>query len=354
MRFLLLVISFISLCAKVEAQIDPSSAMLLNSGSKTTVRDGGIDSGRYTVRPRSDVIRHEERTVTTRREVKVAPSSETTAKQINPESPPITTTSIPSANDESDDEPAPSAPVKVLPDARRFAMLELSFAPGYLYNESKSTFANRNYFLNAPVMNIDAKVWVSKTFGLHTGFLGTLNGNVSDSLNNTKNATASDQWFAVGAQSRHFFGEGGLSPMLQFRLDYREFQFRVPSDSVLRNKLGTSGLFLAFEAEIPTSGFGSWVFGADFGPKLQHRETSAATDFRTGDDVQTTSVGVHLGARYRFDGTQSVFWKASYGAERNLFSGSTSIPDPVTGAQQTNVSVTNTFTIFQLGYTWAN
>ncbi len=354
MRFFLFLASFIViLSARVEAQIDPSSAMLLNSGPRANVRDNGLDSGRYTVRPRSEVVHHDERIATPHKDVKPAPPTAAT-----PAPAPVAVTESQNGeagtDDVTDDQADEPAAAKVSIDDRRRTMLEISIAPGYLYSESKSTFAPRNYFLNAPVMNIDARVWVSSGFGLHTSFLGSLNGSISDSLDNTKNASASDQWFSVGAQSRHFFGVGSLAPMLRLGLDYREFQFRVPSDSIFRNKLATSGLFLLLDAEVPTSGFGSWAFGGEFGPKLRHSETSAATEFRTGDEAQTTSVGVHVGARYRFDSTQSVFWKVSYGVEKNLFSGSTSIPDPIAGARQTNVSVTSTFTLFQLGYTWAD
>jgi len=38
-----------------QAQIDPSSALLLNGSARSSSRDNGVDSGRYTVRPRSDV-----------------------------------------------------------------------------------------------------------------------------------------------------------------------------------------------------------------------------------------------------------------------------------------------------------
>lgn len=37
-----------------QAQIDPSSALLLNGSARSSSRDNGVDSGRYTVRPRSD------------------------------------------------------------------------------------------------------------------------------------------------------------------------------------------------------------------------------------------------------------------------------------------------------------
>jgi hypothetical protein len=203
-------------------------------------------------------------------------------------------------------------------------------------------------------MTVDASVWTSPHFGVHTGFTGSLNANVSDSFNNTKNASASEQWFSAGARARSFFGDGPLAPTLQFGVDYREDEFRVPSDTVFRNKLTTSGLHLLIDAEFPTSGLGSWILGGEFGPKLFHRESSNATEFRTGDDPQATTVGVHFGASYRFDHAQRLFWKISHGVERDLFSGPTTINDPLTGLPQTNVSVTNSVTLFQLGYIWGN
>ena len=368
MRFLFLLFIFTIMAPRAKAQIDPSSAMLLNSGSSSVrvpVRDSGLDSGRYTVKPRTggDVQRREQ-------VIKVSPTpTPAPALKPNPTPPPAPTPSavlIPagpqtpqSTFDSQEDvnaeiESQTAQPSKSGVDERRETMLELSFAPGYLYNESRSTFANRNYFLSAPMMSVDATVWVTPTIGLKTTFIGSLNANVTDSLDNTRNAGASDQWFTAGVRSRHFFGDSSQAPIIQLGLDYREFEFKIPSDAQLRNKLLTTGVFLTLESEVPTSSFGSWVFGADFGPRLQHKEIGNASPFTTGDGVTTTTVGLHLGARYRFDRTQSLFWKISYSAEKNLFTGSTSINDPVTGQPQTNVSVTNSTSMFQLGYTWSD
>jgi hypothetical protein len=364
----------------VEAQIDPSSAMLLSPG-KVNVRDGGLDSGRYTVKPKSDV--HPVRKSETRPRIEEpAPtptptptlrSSETATatatatvngppQLVGPQKPPQKPPQK-APQQVSPQEPGPqfspqeaNEPQYVRPvrDERRNTMLEISFAPGYMYNDSKSTFAPRNYFINSPAAALDASVWVNPNFGVHTSFTGTLNANVSDSLNNTKNATASSQWFSAGAKARSFFGDGSKAPVLQFGVDYREYTFKTPSDSLLRNKLTTSGLHLLIDAELPTSGFGSWTLGGEFGPKLSHRESSNAIEFRSGQDPQATTVEVHLGAKYRFNQANTMFWKVSYGVERDLFSGSTTINDPLTGQPQTDVAVTNTFTLFQLGYSWGN
>ncbi len=388
MRFNVFVTFLILLASlRVDAQIDPSSAMLLNT-NRAAVRDGGLDSGRYTVKPRSGETTRATTHKTTETpkprdhaddvaptptpvasptptpQIEVQPavlqSPSPTPLRAGPESPTFTPQNDDgerdddAAQDSGDNETQSPITTKVQRDERRFTMLELSFSPGYLYNESKSTFAPRNYFVNSPTMSVDAGVWTSPNFGVHTNFLGTLNASVTDSLNNTKNAAASEQWFSVGARARGFFGDGSLAPTLQLGLDYREYQFRVPSDTVTRNKLMTSGLILLLDAEIPTSGLGAWVFGAEFGPRLSHAESSNAVEFRTGEDPQTTSVGVHVGAHYRFDHTQSVFWKVSYGVEKNLFNGSTTVNDPITGLPEANVSVTNSFALFQLGYTWAD
>jgi hypothetical protein len=359
--------------ARVDAQIDPSSAMLLNQG-RTNVRDGGLDSGRYTVKPKSDVhpVRKSEprpKTDDTSASPSLSPTSTSTSttstsnvpappqfvgpqkppQQAGPQSPPQEVG--PQFGPQESDEPQY---VRPLHDDRRTTMLELSFAPGYLYNESKSTFSPRNYFISAPTGSVDASVWVNPNFGVHTSFTGTINANVSDSYNNTKNATASSQWFSAGARARSFYGDGPKSPVLQFGVDYREYAFKTPSDTLFRNKLTTTGLHLLIDAELPTGGFGSWTLGGEFGPKLSHRETSNALDFRTGDNPQATTVEVHLGAKYRFNHANTLFWKVSYGVERDLFSGTTSMNDPTTGLPQTDVAVTNSFTLFQLGYSWGD
>jgi hypothetical protein len=366
--FVILVLSF---GATASAQIDPSSAMLLNQ-DHTNVRDGGLDSGRYTVKPRTDV--HPVRKNEPRPRTDESTGASASAASATPTPPPQaaapqkTPQKAPQAPQQKSPQQVPPQEVpefgpqepyepqyaRPLRDERRTTMLELSFAPGYLYNESKSTFAPRNYFIGAPAASIDASVWVSPNVGVHTSFTGTINANVSDSLNNTKNAAASSQWFSAGARARSFFGDGAKAPTLQFGVDYREYTFKTPSDTLIRNKLTTSGLHLLIDAELPTRGFGSWTLGGEFGPKLSHRETSNAIEFRTGENPQATTVEVHAGAKYRFDHANAMFWKISYGVERDLFSGSTSVSDPITGLPQSDVAVTNTFTLFQLGYTWGD
>ncbi len=362
MRFaLLFTLLLLIIGSKVEAQIDPSSAMLLNPG-KANVRDSGLDSGRYTVKPRSDghPVRKNETRSRAIEETTPAPTPAATVAATATPSPQFVGPQKPPQRPPQDlpefgpqDFESPQA-VRTPTDLRRLNLLELSFAPGYMYNESKSSFTPRNYYINSPTGTVDAGIWINPNLGVHTSFTGTINANVNDSLNNTKNATASSQWFAAGIRSRTFFGESAKSPTLTFGLDYREYSFRTPSDTLLRNKLTTSGLHLTMEAELPTDGFGAFTIGGEFGPKLSHRETSNAIEFRSGESPEATAVEVHVGAKYRFDRANALFWKISYGVERDQFSGFTTVSDPVTGMPQTDVGVTNAFTLFQLGYSWGN
>lgn len=393
MRSLFFTSLLIAFGLQAHAQIDPSSALLLNSSRTTPVRESGIDSGRYTVRPsRADTPRREERPVRVRStnessaaaSASATASSSTSATQTttvevdqttanaNPVAPSekseglepndvVLTPVVPNvAKPESTPAPAPTSASQPVVRSnpripyRQLTMLDLSVAPGYMYNDSTSSFTFRNYSLNSPVLSIDANVWFVPSFGLHAGFMGTSNAHVTDSLDHQRSVSVTEQWFLVGLRSRKFFGLTDLAPSLTFGIDYQEFQTRVPSDSLLRAKLSTTGPVLSMEAEIPSSATTSWILGATYAPKLKHKETSNDTDFRTGTGPGASSFGVSVGTRYRFDQTHSVFWKLSQSVEKNVFDGDTSIADPASGQIQHGVSVTNTMTLFQLGYTWAD
>ncbi|RYZ70803.1 MAG: hypothetical protein EOP05_12765 [Proteobacteria bacterium] len=271
------------------------------------MRESGIDSGRYTVRPsRAETQRPEKpirRTAPETQSVEV--TQEVRIETPTPVATPIVVATpapapiqIPEATPVAIEQ-KPSAPVVVanpvptpVVDERRSVMLELSLAPGYMYNDSKSQFTNRNYSLHSPVLGVDANVWFSQSFGLHAGFLGTSNASVSDSLDRQRSVSVTEQWFKAGLRARKFFGSTALAPILTFGLDYQDYQVRVPSDSQLRAKLSSTGPVVSLES--------------------------------------------------------------SHSVEKNVFNGDTSVPDVVTGEVQHGVSITNTTTIFSIGYTWSD
>lgn len=364
---ILLISCMMIFCSKVLwAQMDPSSAVLLNGGSHPTVRDNGLDSGRYTVRPKSDSGRKDDGGKSTKKLPTVT----------NPEVLPVATPSsssdqVETSTSESDARPAASADAVATPNAtdvvvpnatpsnaldildeRRFNLIDLSVAPGYLYTSSDSSYFYRRYFSSSPSVGVQAKVWLTPEFALNAEFLSSMSGHVNDSTDGSRRAAVSQQWLNLGVRSRKFFGNEKMSPSLTVGLDYYDYQFRVPSDAIARARLGTTGVLLSVESELPAERNRFWTFSFQMGPKLQHREDITGIDFQSGGSVDTTLVGLSVGHRYQFDRTHSIFWKLSHSIEKNLFSGDATRSDPETGVTPSGVDVTQSFTIFQFGYAW--
>lgn len=357
--------------AQAQAQIDPSSALLLNSGRSAPVRESGIDSGRYTVRPgRSETVRQErpvrrpapevqsiEQTQEIRQEIRIESPAQAAAPVADPT--PVPTAADTTVPDSFFVGPLPQQiPSQTVsqpaPDDRKSTMIELSIAPGYLYNDSSSKFTNRNYSLNSPAFAVDAGVWLAPSFGLRAGFLGTSNAHVSDSLANQRSVSVTEQWFKAGIRTRKFFGSTSLAPILTFGIDYQDYQVRVPSDSQMRAKLTSTGPSFTLESEIPSSQLTSWTLGVAFSPKLKHKEVSNDVDFSSGTSPSASLFAVSIGSKYRFDRSHTMFWKLSQSVEKNVFNGDSSVPDLESGIVQHGVSVTNTTTLFLLGYTWSD
>ena len=355
MRFSLFTAAILLFSTQAWGQIDPSSALLLNSGAYSSKREGGIDTGRYTVRP------HEATTT------KSAPRARAAAEDDDDESdapaPRATPTPAPTPTPSPTPTPAPASTVAAdaeapnrfeLKDDRRLTMLEIALAPGYLYKSSDSAYSPRRYVSASPSLAADAKVWLSPTFALRTAYLGSLGGNVSDSTDGSRNVAATHQWFWVGIRSRKFFGVTRLAPTLEFGVNYFEYDFRVPSDTRMHDRLHSSGVHLSLDAEVPSGPFRSWTLGFEFSPKVQHKETATASDYQSGGSVDANTIGVSMGSKIRFDHSSAMFWKVCYSIEKDVFGSTASLADPQSGVTPSGVSVTNAYTFLQLGYNWGD
>ncbi|MES2962368.1 MAG: hypothetical protein V4760_00665 [Bdellovibrionota bacterium] len=333
------------------AQSDPS-VLLLNSGPSPADRDRGLEAGRYTVRPKES---SKEAKLPRAQQSAGETKSETKSEGGETRTPSPTPAPTPAVVPAASPTPPPEHAVRVLDvrDDRRLTMLEIAVAPGYLYNVSDSAYSYRSYNTAAPTISLDAKVWLSPTFAIHTSYLGTVSGNVNDSVNGSRNVAATQQWNTLGLRSRKFFGATRLAPTLEFGLDYYEYEFRVPSDAQTRARLKSTGAQLSLETEIPNSPYRSYTLGFTFNPKLQHKESATAVDFQSGGTVDANGVGVSVGSKVRFDRSNAMFWKVSYSVEKDVFGGTASLADQ-TGIAPTGVSVTNTFSLIQLGYTWGD
>jgi hypothetical protein len=237
---------------------------------------------------------------------------------------------------------------------RRLSILQLGIDSGYMYNSSQSNFAYRNYSTSSPLLGVDAKVWISNGFALQTSYQTTLSGSVSDAENAGRNVSASQEWYTVGLRTRKFFGTDNRAPSLLFGLDYNEYDFDVPGDAQFRTKLQTSGVQLNLETDIPVSDFRSWTLGFSIAPKQSHTESPTTLHVSSGGNVDANTVSLSIGGRLGLDHSNGMFWKLSETIEKDLFSGQASAVDPVTGSKPTGVTVTNSWTMLQFGYTWGD
>jgi hypothetical protein len=246
-------------------------------------------------------------------------------------------------------------PVALQP-VRKKPLLEISVAPAYVYNDSDSAYTFRRYYSAAPAMSGSANVWLSSQLGLAMSYLGTLSGHISDPADGNRNTSAHQEWFTIGLRSSREPRQGDSAALktatLTFGLDYLEYQMRVAGNSINRQKLESSGVQLVMEAEVPTAPAQRLTLGFSFSPKLQHKELRNGGFFKSGAGVDASAVGVSIGGRLIFDSDASIFWRVSHSIEKDLFSGSSTTLDPQSGATPSGVSVTNSFTVFRLGYTW--
>lgn len=343
--------------AYAQQGIDPSSALLLNSGNRnserapqeraaTDARDARLESGRYTVRPRDRVGE---------RVVEKAPTpTPTPKKQTGTSSPPVavetvqtsTTTVVVPGNEQgavvipNTEQQAESAEPVIL-HSRGGNLLEIAVGTAYLYENSSSSYSYRRYSLAAPAYSVDARVWLSPEFGVGGSYLSSLGATVGDGGNDAA-VTRADT--SVGLFVRKSIGQ---EKDLTLGLEFVDFQFRSPADSTNRVKTKSTGARLSVRGD-----WSDFRLGFSIAPKLQHEESSASAGVQSGASVEAYRVGFMIERRWLFDSSNSIFLRLQHDAEQNAFSGPASSPDQVTGATPNGVGVTQGTTVIQFGYDW--
>lgn len=379
----------------VQAQIDPSSALLLRDSQTSPSHSRAVDSGRYTVRPKSEPARAE--TAGRREEARSASgTSLDTAVTVVPvkssvkqgvagvpevpqvpqvkevtevtQSGAVNNSTVggkadnpPQAEDASTREtsattPAPDARTPSVSDTKTSpglsSLLDLSVAPAYVYSDSQSDYAFRDYHTSGPAVIADANIWFNPDFAVHLDYLSTLSGSVNDSFSESKSVSASQTWLRAGIRTRKTFS-GVHAPQLILSLDYFDYQFKVPANAATLSRLSSSGVTLGVHAEMPVSDRRSILLSFSLSPKLQIEEEATGIDAESGGSVDASQVSLGMGRRYRFDHSRSIYWKISHTIEKSLYSGSATLIDPVTSQTPDGVSVVNSMTLFQVGYTWS-
>lgn len=236
----------------------------------------------------------------------------------------------------------------------RHNKIEINFAPTYVSNESVSSYSFRDYRSNFSAVNMGASVWLTPAIGVGGNFLFSLGADTSGDAVTGTNSPARQEFLDMALKFRKFFGFERTSKSLEFDVLYSDYKFNVNADDMYRAKLKSSGVGLKMKLRMPSSKEVAWSVGGSFFPKMQHSEMESGIDLRSGNNTENVRLGLHLGAEVTLSRDSQIFYEMSAASERNLFDGTASLVDPAKGLSPKNVSVTNTFYLFSLGYRWGN
>lgn len=347
--FWLCILVFVFASTEAQAQLDPSSALLLAPPAQVAPRPTPVErrgeSGRYQVRPTPNVAGR--RVDPAGQPVAPSPTpvdngeGVASTKPSNQDGEPKTET--PPINSPAQPESVPS-PERVVTASK---VLEMSFSPGYFYLDSKSDSAYRNFQAASPAVQLDAAVWLSEQLAVELEMGASLAASVNDGAHRQVALNRND--LAIGVQRRRVFGGGEFL----YGLGFFENQLRVSADAQRRPRMRTSGVRLSLEGMFRLHE-GQWGLGVDFAPKASHAEEPTGIQLKSGGNVDSHALAFSLRRVWTLDQSSSVFLKLTHSVERHLFSGDSSLADPVTGATLTNVGVTQSTTLIQFGVGWSN
>lgn len=341
----------LSLSATAQTSMDPSSALLLSPGArantgrlsdKATTETTRTESTRYTVRPRTEKsststptqTKHVETPRPTPAPVVLAPG-EQGAVVVAIDAPTVSPTPTP---------PAVAVAEEPKPSIRH--LLDIAVSSAYLYESAESNYSFRQATMGGPAYAASARAWIIPEFAIGGSYLSTLGGQISD---RGSALSASRTALTYGLYFRKAFAESNLI----FAAEYLETDFKVSSDAVSKLKTKSAGVRVSIEGEFQSQN-ASWTFGFSVIPKLQHDESAAATEVRSGSSVNAYSVGASIMCGWKFDASNAAFVRVEHRLERDLFTGSATLADPVGGATPNGVSATVGTTLIQFGYSWGD
>lgn len=203
-------------------------------------------------------------------------------------------------------------------------------------------------------MNLGANVWLTPAIGIGGNFLFSLGADTSGDVATGTRSPAHYEFLDIAMKFRQFFGFTQASKSIEFDVIYSDYKLNVNADDMYRSKLKTSGLGLKMNLRLPSSPDVAWLIGGSFYPRMQHSESRAGADVGSGNNTENIRLGLQLGSEIKLSRSSQIFYEASVLAEKNLFDGSAKTVDPSTNTTPKNVSVTDTFYIFSLGYRWGN
>jgi hypothetical protein len=240
------------------------------------------------------------------------------------------------------------------PDDIRNNRLEIEVSPVAVYNESKSNYSFREYQSFYDALRFKANIWLTPLIGVSGKFMFSMAADLDAMDSDKSRVSARYEFLDVGLNFRKYFGNSRKSNSLEFSILYSDNKMHPPTDAENRMRISTSGLGLGLKARLPSSIEYAWVIGGSFFPRLQHSESSTSTGVNSGSVEENSRLGLELGGEWRLSRSSQLLWGLEASAERNMFDGPASQPDPSTGSTPKNVGVTNSFYMFSLGYRWGH
>lgn len=231
-------------------------------------------------------------------------------------------------------------------------VVQISFAPGYYFNNSQSTYSYRRYNSNGPAMGLGMNLWLTPFFGIHTKYFTNMSSSIRSG--GTNMVPTDVQSLEAGIRFRKHFGTSRKSSHLSWGLDYTDAVNKIGKDATTAIGRRSAGLGVALEAVVPVTNGYAHTIQVNAYPRLKHNEITTGATVKSGVKAETNGIGFGLGGQWTLDRHNQVFWKAQYTIERNLFKGAASAVDPHTGATPEGVSVTNTTGVIYFGFSWGS
>ncbi len=234
------------------------------------------------------------------------------------------------------------------PDDNRLNKYELNFGSGLMENKSNSNFNVRDYNSNSLLVLLSADIWMTPFLGIRSEMLNSSSGEISN-IQGSDKFSVTHNWFKLEGILRQYYGPKRKSNVMEFGLQYSDYQLQMPSNSSSRLKLQTTGLGLRIGGRNPIQPTYSQTFGVSVFPWLSHTETRNDSNMNSGHDPETSKFGIEYGGEIKFSHEAQLTWKLEKVLEKNIFQGQSS--DALNPAK---TSVVNQWTLLTFGYRWGH
>ncbi len=229
--------------------------------------------------------------------------------------------------------------------------IEIYLAPSYFYYDSSSLFSVKNFSSSTPGHTVGLSLWFSPYFGLEGEMQSSLGGSISSLTDESINSLKISK-NKVGLSFRSIRVTDPLAPQTVWKISYMDFSTATSGSTGGRVSTRSTGLQIAFEAELPSSHSYAHRIGVSIEPKLTLKESSGSQNIRSGRSSSNSAISASVGGEIKFNRKNQIYWTLQHRYERNFFKGASNYPDPETGVTADGLNVDQSLTFFSIGYRW--